>query len=970
MQAKTVFSLNGIQRLVEVGLILCSGLAAFMLLALLSFNPADPSWSQTGYQTDIANFAGPVGAQVADMLFTIFGWLSYLIPPFFAFCGYLVFKRFKDLISLDYLILGLRLLGLLLTVVSACAISSINFDDFYMYSSGGVVGDLLTSLLLPKLNFVGSSLLLLCSFCMGMTLLTGISWLTVADELGAMVMKFIQLLINLPSKWRTQTVTSSSPISSPEPAATTSFASELSTAQQSIAESSVTPRDRQEPGFATAVATDVADDIRWADTTTSPEDDNFSGYVPAFSAATDAAVTADWRAEKAEKAPVDHHEAFRQQLLRDKPQAYQPVAEPASLVEPVVVETTVSVAAPQPHKAEPQLLSRAFFPPADAAVEPLPFQPLDVRTEAHAFVSVDTIADDELSFSAIDDSFDDDDLNQSFIHTQADISRLLTDDDDEPPFDLDEPELLRPVAMTAKPAAVNSFGQPLLLAGGSEDAPLDELPALSLLDRPNKTVNPISAEDLERVSRLVELKLLDFNVDAKVVGVYPGPVVTRFELDLAPGVKVSKITGLSKDLARSLSAISVRVVEVIPGKSFIGLELPNQHREIVRLSEVIGDEVFTESKSPLTMVLGKDIAGKSVVADLAKMPHLLVAGTTGSGKSVGVNVMICSLLYKSTPDDVRFLMIDPKMLELSVYEGIPHLLTEVVTDMKEAANGLRWCVGEMERRYKLMSALGVRNLKGYNVKIADAIAEGHPIRDPLWRPSDNMLTEAPILEKLPSIVVVIDEFADMMMIVGKKVEELIARIAQKARAAGIHLILATQRPSVDVITGLIKANIPTRIAFQVSSKIDSRTILDQQGAESLLGQGDMLYLPPGSGVPNRVHGAFVDDHEVHAVVADWKKRGRPNYIPEILSGETTEENLLPGETLEEEDAEADPLFDQAVAFVTESRKASVSGVQRRFRIGYNRAARLVETMEQVGIVSGPGHNGNREVLAPPPPKGF
>ncbi len=966
MQAKTVFSLNGIQRLVEVGLILCSGLAAFMLLALLSFNPADPSWSQTGYQTDIANFAGPVGAQVADILFTIFGWLSYLFPPFFAFCGYLVFKRFKDLISLDYLILGLRLLGLLLTVISACAISSINFDDFYMYSSGGVVGDVLTSLLLPQLNFVGSSLLLLCSFCMGMTLLTGISWLTVADELGALVMKFIQLLINLPSKMRAQTVASHSPTT----ATTTSFASELSTAQQSIAEPVATQRDRQEPGFAATAGTDADDDIRWAESATTAEDDSYPSYGPSFNAATDKVVSEDWRDEKAEKAPVDYTEAFRQQLLRDKPQTYQPEAAPASLVEPVLVEPVVTVAPPQPHKPEPQLHSRAFFPPADAAVEPLPFQPLDVRTEAHAFVSVDTIADDELSFSAIDDSFDDEDLNQSFIHTQADINRLLTDDDDEPPFDMDEPEPPRPVAMSAKPVALNSFGQPLLLAGGADEAPLDDLPALSLLDRPNKTVNPISAEDLERVSRLVELKLLDFNVDAKVVGVYPGPVVTRFELDLAPGVKVSKITGLSKDLARSLSAISVRVVEVIPGKSFIGLELPNQHREIVRLSEVIGDEVFTESKSPLTMVLGKDIAGKSVVADLAKMPHLLVAGTTGSGKSVGVNVMICSLLYKSTPDDVRFLMIDPKMLELSVYEGIPHLLTEVVTDMKEAANGLRWCVGEMERRYKLMSALGVRNLKGYNVKIADAIAEGHPILDPLWRPSDNMLTEAPLLEKLPSIVVVIDEFADMMMIVGKKVEELIARIAQKARAAGIHLILATQRPSVDVITGLIKANIPTRIAFQVSSKIDSRTILDQQGAESLLGQGDMLYLPPGSGVPNRVHGAFVDDHEVHAVVADWKKRGRPNYIPEILSGETTEENLLPGETLEEEDSEADPLFDQAVAFVTESRKASVSGVQRRFRIGYNRAARLVETMEQVGIVSGPGHNGNREVLAPPPPKGF
>ena len=973
MQAKTVFSLNGIQRLVEVGLIVCSGLAAFMLLALLSFDPSDPSWSQTGYQTDIANFAGPVGAQVADMLFTVFGWLSYLFPPFFAFCGYLLFKRFKDLITIDYLILGLRLLGLLLTVISACAISSINFDDFFMYSSGGVVGDVLSSLLLPNLNFVGSSLLLLCSFCIGMTLLTGISWLTVADELGALVMQAVNFIVNFParlSEAKSATKPASPSVATAAVTPASSFAAELTEAQQEFG--SQAQSERQEPGFSAlddAVVADgfnVTGNLDSATGMAGTDEYHWSDYRPVAddpytehettkvsvhdTAGSDGSVAAD-------KKPLDATEAFRQQLLRDKPQSYQPSPEPVALPKTSAIKT------------EPQLQSRAFFPAADAAVEPLPFQPLDIRTESQAFVSVDTLADDELSFSAIDDSFDDDDLNQSFIHTQADINRLLTDEDDEPPFDMDEPVRAH-VAQPARPAALNSFGQPLLLATAADAEPLDELPALSLLDRPNKTVNPISVEDLERVSRLVELKLLDFNVDAKVVGVYPGPVVTRFELDLAPGVKVSKITGLSKDLARSLSAISVRVVEVIPGKSFIGLELPNQHREIVRLSEVIGDEVFTESKSPLTMVLGKDIAGKSVVADLAKMPHLLVAGTTGSGKSVGVNVMICSLLYKSTPDDVRFLMIDPKMLELSVYEGIPHLLTEVVTDMKEAANGLRWCVGEMERRYKLMSALGVRNLKGYNVKIADAIAEGHPIRDPLWRPSDNMLTEAPLLEKLPSIVVVIDEFADMMMIVGKKVEELIARIAQKARAAGIHLILATQRPSVDVITGLIKANIPTRIAFQVSSKIDSRTILDQQGAESLLGQGDMLYLPPGSGVPNRVHGAFVDDHEVHAVVADWKKRGRPNYIPEILSGETTEENLLPGETLEDEDAEADPLFDQAVAFVTESRKASVSGVQRRFRIGYNRAARLVETMEQVGIVSGPGHNGNREVLAPPPPKGF
>jgi len=493
------------------------------------------------------------------------------------------------------------------------------------------------------------------------------------------------------------------------------------------------------------------------------------------------------------------------------------------------------------------------------------------------------------------------------------------------------------------------------------------LPSLDLLDLPKKLVNPIAQEDLDRVSRLVEAKLLDFNIIATVVDVFPGPVITRFELDLAPGIKVSKISGLSKDLARSLSALSVRVVEVIPGKSVIGIEIPNENREVVYLRENLSSDKFSQSKSALTMVLGKDIAGMPVVVDLGKMPHLLVAGTTGSGKSVGVNAMIVSLLYKSTPEQVRMIMIDPKMLELSVYEGIPHLLSEVVTDMKEAANALRWCVGEMERRYKLLSAVGVRNLAGYNAKVTAAIEAGEPLTDPLWKAGDSMDETAPLLETLPSIVVIVDEFADMIMIVGKKVEELIARIAQKARAAGIHLILATQRPSVDVITGLIKANIPTRIAFQVSSRVDSRTILDQQGAEQLLGQGDMLYLPPGTGVPTRVHGAFVDDHEVHKVVADWKLRGKPNYIDAILSGESNESILLPGES-GEGDEENDEFYDDAVAFVTETRRGSISSVQRKFKIGYNRAARLIEQMEACGVVSSPGHNGTREVLAPPPPK--
>lgn len=503
-----------------------------------------------------------------------------------------------------------------------------------------------------------------------------------------------------------------------------------------------------------------------------------------------------------------------------------------------------------------------------------------------------------------------------------------------------------------------------------------ELPAIALLDEAEAdTGQGYSKESLEAMSRLLELKLQDFGISVEVESVLPGPVVTRFEIQPAAGVKVSRITNLAKDLARSLAVISVRVVEVIPGKSVVGIEIPNEHREMVRLSEVLSSSVYDDSKSPVTMALGHDIAGHPIVADLAKMPHLLVAGTTGSGKSVGVNVMLLSLLYKSTPEDVRLILVDPKMLELSIYEGIPHLLTPVVTDMKDAANALRWSVGEMERRYKLMAALGVRNLAGYNRKVNDAIAKGEPILDPLWRPEDEFVAgeavaTAPSLEKLPAIVIVIDEFADMMMIVGKKVEQLIARIAQKARAAGIHLILATQRPSVDVITGLIKANVPTRIAFQVSSKIDSRTILDQGGAEQLLGHGDMLYLPPGTSVPVRVHGAFVDDHEVHNVVNDWKKRGEPDYLEGVID-ESTNSIPVPGLATEGEDGEgeeSDPLFDEAVAFVTKTRKASISSVQRKLRVGYNRAARIIETMEAAGIVTEAGHNGAREVIAPPPPE--
>ena len=802
--------------------------AFFLLLAIASFHPADPGWSQVGLQTNVNNWVGATGAWVADILLFSFGYLAYLVPLASAFLGWFLFQRIKTLVEFDYLTIGLRIIGTLLLLLGLTGLASINFNDIYTFSAGGMIGDVISSALIPYFNQAGTILLLLCFFCTGFTLMTGVSWLALIDGLGAIVIASGKQAMSVPARLSDMSVPllPNKASKASESESTINITSMRATPTDDLDESgqaSSKASERKTPHFS------IPDEV-FADN----EDELADTEVPAISRL----EALKDRFAKRRNIDRSHHEEKQTSDLVDEPKSAQTDAMQADLDDSVEV---------------PQV-----------ATTPMP-------------------------------SFD-------------------------------------------------------------------------LLERPDKHENPISPEELEAVSRLVEQKLADFNIEANVVGVYPGPVITRFELDLAPGVKVSKITALSKDLARAMSAISVRVVEVIPGKSVIGLELPNKNREMVRLSEVISCDVFQSSASPLTMVLGADISGKPVVVDLAKMPHLLVAGTTGSGKSVGVNVMILSLLYKSTPEDVRMIMIDPKMLELSVYEGIPHLLAEVVTDMKEAANALRWCVGEMERRYRLMSELGVRNLKGYNTKVLEAIEAGEPIKDPLWRSEESMLEEAPDLEKLPAIVVVVDEFADMMMIVGKKVEELIARIAQKARAAGIHLVLATQRPSVDVITGLIKANIPTRIAFQVSSKIDSRTILDQQGAETLLGAGDMLYLPPGTGVPTRVHGAFVDDHEVHAVVADWKLRGKPEYIDEILNGEASAEILLPGEQPEGGDQEMDAFYDEAVSFVTESRKVSVSSVQRKFRIGYNRAARIVEQMELSGVVSASGHNGNREVLAPPPPR--
>jgi len=819
--------LSGVQRLLETGLLFFSVFAMFLMLALFSFDPADPGWAQTGYQTPVRNLGGAVGAYLSDLLLNLFGFIAYTLPFVVAIVGWLLFQKYHQLMQLDYLTIGLKLIGFIIFYLGITSLASMNFDDIYYFSAGGILGNVLSKTFLPYFSFVGSTLVFLMFSCAGFVLLTGFSWLNFIDNVGRYTIYGLMFLKQLPQTIKTQ----------------------FGTGESRIEENKV-DRIEEDKSF------DEKDDVVKA------------------------------KVEKPAKKKISMP-FFSANSSKEEEQVQEPFVD----------------------------------------INDLMGGPLEINVQEHVNDSEITAA-----FAAVEKiDVADDKQQRSELATSTDTSQVNLVPSDEEKF--------------------------------------EGMPSIDLLDRADKAQNPINQEELEQVSRLVEAKLLDFKVEAHVVAVYPGPVITRFELDLAPGMKVSKISSLSKDLARALSAISVRVVEVIPGKSVIGLELPNKHREIVRLSEVISCKEFEESSSPLTMVLGKDIAGEPVVVDLAKMPHLLVAGTTGSGKSVGVNTMIVSLLYKSTPEDVRLIMIDPKMLELSVYEGIPHLLAEVVTDMKDAANALRWCVGEMERRYKLMSALGVRNLKGYNKKVLGAIEEGEPLIDPLWQPSDGLDQTPPLLEKLPSIVVIVDEFADMMMIVGKKVEELIARIAQKARAAGIHLVLATQRPSVDVITGLIKANIPTRMAFQVSSGLNSRTILDQQGAEQLLGMGDMLYLPPGTGVPTRVHGAFIDDHEVHAVVKDWKLRGEPDYIEEILAGGSDPDMLLPGEQAEGSEAEElDALYDEAVNFVTEKRRVSISSVQRQFRIGYNRSARIVEQMEIQGIVSTAGNNGAREVLAPPPIK--
>ncbi|KGJ98704.1 DNA translocase FtsK [Thalassotalea sp. ND16A] len=860
---KESVKLTGTQRLLEAGLIFTSIFSIFLIISLFSFDPADPGWSQTAYHATVKNMGGALGAYLSDIFLFSFGIVAYSLPFVIAIIGWLLFQRIHYLLDIDFFTLGLKFIGFMMFYVGLTSIASMNFDDVYDFSAGGIVGDYISISLMPYLNYIGSSLLFLVLTCSGFVLLTGLSLLTIIEWIGAKVIWLAIFSKNTAFSFKQQF--NSAPI--PANDAKTKDASSIENKAAKLENPTVT-------------------------------DEATSNHK-----------------SKVEQPIFDNETSLAAQLFG---------SDPATTAKPSATDAQIA----------------PVF--SEGSTDNVPA----ITIDDDGFVEIDELLDEPM-VGNFDEQFSEKELDAALTPvTKLDVA----DDEDE------------------KVIYLNTADNRQKLPSELLAERYETMPTIDLLDRPDKAKNPITQDELDQVSRLVEARLLDYGVQAQVTDVFPGPVITRFELELAAGVKVSKITNLSKDLARALSTASVRVVEVIPGKSVIGLELPNKHREMVRLSEVIESEVFTKSSSELTMVLGKDIAGDPIVADLAKMPHLLVAGTTGSGKSVVVNVMIVSMLYKSTPADVRFIMIDPKMLELSVYEGIPHLLSEVVTDMKDAANALRWCVGEMERRYKLMSALGVRNLKGYNQKILSAIEDGTPIADPLWKPGDSMDETAPLLEKLPSIVVVVDEFADMIMIVGKKVEELIARIAQKARAAGIHLILATQRPSVDVITGLIKANIPTRMALTVQSRIDSRTILDQQGAEQLLGNGDMLFLPQGTGVPIRAQGAFVDDHEVHAVVNNWKSRGKPNYVAEILSGETHEDNMLPGEQAESEDSETDALYDEALMHVTESRRASISGVQRKFRIGYNRAARIIEQMEAQGVVSTPGHNGNREVLAPPPVK--
>ncbi|TMX36926.1 cell division protein FtsK [Vibrio rotiferianus] len=1041
--------LNGFQRLKECCLIVGVLSSVLLAVALFTFSPADPSWSQTAWGGEINNAGGVFGAWLADTLFFTFGSLAYPIPFLLIIGAWVAFRKRGEDDPIDLMLWGTRLLGLVILILTSSGLADINFDDIWYFSSGGVVGDVLTSLSLPTLNVLGTTLVLLFLWGAGFTLFTGISWLSIVEWLGDKSLSLLSAILNKVRGTEKETI---------EPQLDEVVADSV---PQRLNEQE-TETETEDEVLPHLTAYDIDDSkepepvheypIYMPQSAAKPSQPPEEAPTPATPAVMVNTDNVDPEVERTKQlnVTIEELEAAAQQAddwADEVPQVQQPVIDTVvsqpEVSQPVSQDSVLQQAVPQQAIHQQELPQEPFVQPEPAVSEQYDNEPsydeyaqFAAEQAQHEQPSIHASFEQEntekpqheepvINAAALDNIVEQAEPSQ---HIEPTISNLdVLDEEDEYQAQQAQPTYMEPqqaavnpqeamqavqeqpvqqhVASQPQPASPSATFEPAPqeveveeVQEGDQDVaafqnmvssaqakvvaqqnpflvqqeqnlpvPAEPLPTLELLYHPEKRDNFIDRDALEEVARLVETKLADYKIKADVVGIYPGPVITRFELDLAPGVKVSRISGLSMDLARALSAMAVRVVEVIPGKPYVGLELPNMSRQTVFLSDVISSPQFEQATSPTTVVLGQDIAGEAVIADIAKMPHVLVAGTTGSGKSVGVNVMILSMLYKASPEDLRFIMIDPKMLELSIYEGIPHLLSEVVTDMKDASNALRWCVGEMERRYKLMSALGVRNVKGFNEKLKMAAEAGHPIHDPFWQEGDSMDTEPPLLEKLPYIVVVVDEFADLMMVVGKKVEELIARLAQKARAAGIHLILATQRPSVDVITGLIKANIPTRVAFTVSTKTDSRTILDQGGAESLLGMGDMLYLPPGSSHTTRVHGAFASDDDVHAVVNNWKARGKPNYIDEIISGDQGPESLLPGEQMDS-DEEVDPLFDQVVEHVVQSRRGSVSGVQRRFKIGYNRAARIVEQLEAQGIVSAPGHNGNREVLAPAPPK--
>ncbi|WP_220218989.1 DNA translocase FtsK [Gilliamella sp. ESL0405] len=963
------------QIIAQLILLTIIGLSVCLFLSLFTYNPSDPGWSRTAWHTPISNFGGYLGAYVSDVLFQFLGFVAFSIPVIFIFfCLQLMhyfYRHAND--PINYFSVSFRIIGILAFIFSSTGFFALNIQDAEQFEAGGYLGSIVIESLLPVMSNLVTSLVLLATNFACVTLLTGLSWLYLIEKLGALVMLLLSPIRWLFSLRKSRHVADDendapenpqSAEQEQDPQFTIPFDHDAVNIQQT-APLNIKVDDQQ------AEAAIKIDKQPQTEATLSPktEDDKLKQTTMELVKALQE-LNARSLAAAEDSSNKTQNQLESDDILTRIESILQNMKERdsdsvKSLVEQIQLNKSATV---DPFEHDKYTISDAPSKPLFIMNDNQPSITLQhdseigEENEQSAFDPIIELSADEPEPLFITPQIMTDvELPERIPATDVDIDLLKKEN---PVIeDIYQVETTDEKVQTFEPIAddeQDSLIHPLLRRDDTPRAkPTTPLPSLNLLTAPPTTRIEVDHAALNAMAELIEKSLADYRVKAKVVDYMPGPVITRFEIELAPGIKAARISTLDRDLARSLSMPSVRVVEVIPGKPYVGIELPNKNRQTVYFREVLDSPQFKNAQSPLTVVLGKDIAGQSVVADLAKMPHLLVAGTTGSGKSVGVNAMILSILYKSQPEDVRFIMIDPKMLELSIYEGIPHLLTQVVTDMKDAANALNWCVNEMERRYRLMSFLGVRNIAGYNEKIKLAEEMGRPIPDPLWKPTDSMDLNMPTLEKLPYIVVMVDEFADLIMAVGKKVEELIARLAQKARAAGIHLVLATQRPSVDVITGLIKANIPTRIAFTVSSKIDSRTILDQMGAESLLGMGDMLYLAPNSSIPIRVHGAFVRDEEVHAVVQDWKARGTPKYIENVtVSTDDSESGSLDGI-----DEELDPLFDQVVAFVVETRRASISSVQRKFRIGYNRAARIVEQMELEGIISPPSHNGNREVLA-------